>query len=122
MHVDQPPYEFRWRGTTSRQMQRAVWRSIYVWSTEDLRYPLRLAQLLDRTDLRIFGPSLLHNNGRRLKYLKKVRGIILDHACQPTEDEFNAYEAALERIEAATPKAMLGTLGWRELQPRRTKP
>lgn len=63
------------KGRTSRQMLNAPRCSVYIWCTDDVTYPKRLAQELNRADLLILGKRQAHNFRTR-----GYASIIYDHA------------------------------------------
>lgn len=76
------------RGTsaTTRAMQGAPHRAIYIWCNEVLDYPARLAKELGRSDLRIMRRS-------QLRTLQGVHAhVVIDHAC--TELSHEEYSVA----------------------------
>ena len=72
----------RGSGRTSRAMQAAPTRTIYIWCNDRLDYPKQLAHHLKRDDLEIVSPGWLDSDrwrGRRLS------GIVVDHAARLTD-------------------------------------
>ena len=66
----------RGTGYTTSQMQAAAQGSIFVWHHDDTRYPQELARKINRTDLKIVGPSYVNSgNWMGLSY----PGVCVDH-------------------------------------------
>lgn len=62
-------------GKTTEQMRAAPENAIYVWCHECLRYPRALARLIQRTDLKIVGPSFFE-----VSWMGYDKPVVLDHA------------------------------------------
>jgi hypothetical protein len=71
----------RQSGRTTRQMQGAPKRSVFVWCNGQLDYPKSLAQRLGRSDLAIVGPSWLSSGAGR-----RFPGVVLDHNLSQSDD------------------------------------
>ena len=81
----------RGTGETTRQMKEAPKEAMFVWVSEAVTYPTRLARMLGRTDLRIVGPSWITEcrwKGDRYS------AIVLDHASRWTEEDFEDIDFA----------------------------
>lgn len=87
--------EYRGDGTTTKQMKEAKADAVFVWLNHNLDYPLRLARIINRTDLKIVAPSWLDD--RRFLGLD-ITDIILDHAFIPDSKTFKMLKEALSRI------------------------
>lgn len=86
----------RGTGETTKQMLRAPNYAVYVWCNARLGYPKSLAAYLGRDDLYIVSPTFLdieRIRGRRFS------GFVIDHALDMTQDQREALEYALTRIE-----------------------
>ena len=63
-------------GRTKDTIQHAPDGAIFVWSSDRLSYPRRLARWLRRDDLQIIGPSAMANE---LQHAEAGTHIVLDH-------------------------------------------
>ena len=63
-------------GRTKDTIQHAPDGAIFVWSSDRLSYPRRLARWLRRDDLQIIGPSAMANE---LQHAEAGTCIVLDH-------------------------------------------
>ena len=80
-------------GTTSRQMLNAPKDAVFVWLSDDLAYPLKLAKELGRNDLDVRPKGwLCSRNVRGL-----TRHIVIDHAASLGIDELCAWQYAESR-------------------------
>lgn len=94
--------EQRGTGRTSRQMVGAPRDAVFVWVCDQLAYPRALAKTLKRTDLMIVGPQWLD---RRNLVGREFSGVVLDHATAPNDDQWAAYELALDRVRRVQRRA-----------------
>ena len=78
----------RQSGRTTELMKEAPPGSVYVWVNHHLDYPLALAQALGRGDLQIVSPSWLDYRWRGLQ----ISGLVLDHAVDLTEQQWDAVD------------------------------
>lgn len=85
----------RQTGRTTRQMQDAPQRAIFVWCNHHFAYPRDLSRKIGRPDLELVSPDwLTHDRWRG----RTLTGIVVDHAANLTADELDALEAARTRI------------------------
>lgn len=78
----------RRHGFTTLQMQKAPTRALYIWPVRNsLDYAKALAHALGRDDLEIVSGHVLERGAERLRG-RTFTGIVLDHACDPTEEEY----------------------------------
>ena len=77
----------RGTGETTRQMKDAPQGAVFVWCTDDLAYPNRLARALKREDIQIVGVSWVREE--RWRGARFPDFVILDHATRLTEKEFD---------------------------------
>lgn len=63
-------------GSTTRQMQEAPHGAVFAWVSNVIRYPIRLAEFLGRTDLKIVGQSWVSAR----KWLGTRDPVVVDHA------------------------------------------
>lgn len=91
MRVAQIPDEYRRTGATTKQMQCAPERALFIWPVHSISYAKHLARHLGRDDLEIVGPSVLEDGAMRLRG-RTFSAVILDHACEPDSAEFEALE------------------------------
>lgn len=67
----------RQTGVTAQQMRDAPRDSVYIWVNQHLSYPLRLAAILGRDDLKVVSPGWL----RPSNVYGQRREVVVDHAC-----------------------------------------
>lgn len=79
----------RGTGETARQLKDAPQGATFVWCTDDLAYPKRLARALKREDIHIVGVSWVREE--RWRGVKFPSRVILDHATRLTEREFHLF-------------------------------
>lgn len=94
--TDFDPPHLRGTGRTTKQMQDAPKGAIYVWVNQHLDYPRDLARKVGREDLQIVSPMYLD-------YIDKlagrtISGILLDHAADLTNRQYDNYRLALTRV------------------------
>ncbi len=94
MPATQYTQKVRRDGTTTRQMQDAPPRALFIWCNDDLWYPKDLAKKIGRTDLRIEGPRIFDRGAMRLCGIE-LSGLVLDHAFRPDD----MAREAIERLE-----------------------
>ena len=73
-------------GNTTRQMQAAPQKAVFIWLNHRTHYPRDLAREIGRDDLEIVSPDWLSDRrwaGRELS------GIILDHAAALTNEQWD---------------------------------
>ena len=87
------------RGTsrTTQQLHAAPTNALFVWADNNLDYPNRLAEKLNRLDIEIVGPSILEYGAKRLLG-RTLSAIVLDHALWLTNDQMKGLEIARTRI------------------------
>jgi hypothetical protein len=85
----------RQTGTTTQQMTAAPLNSIYVWTNSILVYPNQLALKINRKDLQIVSPSWL--TSYRWKG-REVTGIVIDHATELNDKQWECYHNALSCV------------------------
>jgi hypothetical protein len=78
----------RGSGTTTRQMQGAPQKAIYVWCNNNLSYPKNLTKNLGRDDLEIVSPQFIESDKWRGRLFSEV---VLDHALELTERQEYEY-------------------------------
>lgn len=83
-------------GRTSRQMQAAPHRALFVWCSESASYPIHLAADLGRTDLNIVTPYGLHRAFQNGRGGAPWPAVVVDHAAQLTREQ----EETVGRIRA----------------------
>lgn len=89
MRIRQSDDSQRGNGFTTAQIKRAPLGALYIWPTHaSIGYAKDLARKLGRADLEIVSPSVLDYRGQRL-HGRRLSGIVLDHACEPTEEEYD---------------------------------
>lgn len=88
----------RGTGRTTRQMQSAPDKALFIWRNSQLSYPILLAKKLGRGDLHISPLSVL--DGPTLRG-REFAGVILDHAASLSEPQANEFEWARDRVRAA---------------------
>lgn len=71
----------RGTGTTTRQMLEAPVGSLFIWCSDNKRYPFELSLWLGRADLNIAPPSYLESSSWRGK---RWPAVVVDHAAQLT--------------------------------------
>ena len=77
----------RGHGFTTLQIQHAPQGALYLWPVfGSLSYARDLAKRLGRDDLRIESGDILQYRAERIRGLR-FSAIILDHACEPSDDE-----------------------------------
>lgn len=76
------------RFSTTQGILAAPKGATYVWVTQDVYYPKKLAAFLCRTDLVFVGPNELEY--RRLAG-RETLDVVLDHAVIMTEDQRYGY-------------------------------
>lgn len=83
------------KGNTKSQMERAPRGCIFVWCSEDTRYPKQLAGMIGRNDLVLVGPSWLRSEGPR----KTDTPVMVDHAAPSffQESHLNAWKELADR-------------------------
>ena len=106
MKVRNIPWHERGKGNTLGQMAAAPLGAVFVWPTRDLSYPIQLAQSIGRGDLEIRGPSFLDGRSRGQKFV----AIILDHACDPSEQELVEFYALCSSRSIGEPLPSLMSL------------
>ena len=75
-------------GNTTRQMQEAPQKSVFVWVNGHLDYPRQLAKSLGRDDLKIVSPDWLSDH----RWFGLVfSGIVLDHAAALNDRQWDAF-------------------------------
>lgn len=79
--------EHRGDGTTTRQLQAAKPKALFIWCNEKAGYVRRLARELGVKDVYIFPRSALGSNKQHLAELE-ISEIILDHALVPDSREY----------------------------------
>jgi hypothetical protein len=79
----------RGTGKTTKQMQDAPPKAIYVWCNRHLDYPKNLARKLGREDLEIVSQSFIDMGRWRGRVFS---GIVLDHALELTERQEYEYK------------------------------
>ena len=94
--TDFDPLHLRGTGRTAKQIHDAPKGAIYVWVNQHLGYPRDLAANLGRNDLQIVSPMYLD-------YIDKlagrtITGIVLDHAADLTNRQYDNYRLALTRV------------------------
>ncbi len=89
----------RGSGRTTQQMKQAPRGAIFVWVNGWLRYPAELASALDRSDLKIYGPSILEHGAERLRGLE-LSGIVIDHDAKLTSEQWSGYERVLPMVRS----------------------
>lgn len=78
----------RGHGFTTLQMQHAARDALYIWPVHgSLQYARDLARKHGREDLEIVSGSILDNDAEKLRG-RRLTGIILDHAAEPTDKEY----------------------------------
>lgn len=88
MRVRQCDDSQRGNGFTTAQMKRAPQGALYIWPVhQSIGYAKDLAQTLGREDLEIVSPLVLDRRGERLRG-RRLSGIVLDHACEPSPEEY----------------------------------
>jgi hypothetical protein len=86
-------------------MKDAPHGALYIWvHRHSLAYANALAAHLGRTDLEITAVHILDEGGRRLHGLNLL-AIIVDHAANLTDRQFDVLEKFRDLIRAQQPKA-----------------
>lgn len=85
----------RGTGRTTRRMQAAPQRAVFVWRNSLLDYPRHLACKIARDDLEIVGPHWL---GGRYYMGRDLTGVVLDHDVHLSAVQWNGYFDALARV------------------------
>ena len=85
----------RQTGRTAKQLLSAPRDSVFVWVNGNTSYPMGLAKLLGRDDLKIVSPTWLENDGYRGVSLT---GVIVDHAASLTDRQIQALQYAGDRV------------------------
>lgn len=75
-------------GNTTRQMQDAPQKAVFVWVNDQLQYPRVLATRIGRADLEIVSPHWLSDRRWLGRYFT---GIVLDHAAALDDRQWEAY-------------------------------
>lgn len=89
-------------GSTTSQLKNAPLGAAFVWVNGDLHYPRKLAESLGRKDLRMFSPGSVGNGALRGLRLPAV---IVDHAADLTERQWNEVKSASLRTTIEQPNA-----------------
>jgi hypothetical protein len=84
----------RGTGKTTQQMKSAPTGAVFVWCNAHLYYPRMLAKRIGRDDLQIQAPSWLEDRWRGMK----MTGLVLDHAAELTDRQWEGYQCALAQI------------------------
>ena len=87
----------RGNGRTTQQMKYAPKGAIFIWVNEVLSYPIRLARSLNRSDLKIYRPSILEHSAMCLRGLE-LSGIIVDHAVDLTKGQLRGLEYLMPMV------------------------
>lgn len=88
--------DFRGTGQTTRQMQAAPQRAIFIWPVRhSMPYAKELAHKLGRDDLQIVTPDWLQDEKWRGLELS---GIVIDHATRLSIEQYHKLEWARTRI------------------------
>lgn len=89
MHVRHMDESQRRHGFTTLQMKHAPHGALFIWPVSgSLDYARALAIEHGREDLEIVSPSILDKRAERLRG-RRLSGIVLDHACEPTTEEYD---------------------------------
>jgi hypothetical protein len=80
--LNDPEFELRGTGRTTRQLELLPQGALFVWCNGALDYPRDLARKLNRTDIRIISPNGLFDPGLRGV---EWSAIDLDHAAHLNE-------------------------------------
>lgn len=92
----------RGSGQTSRQMLRAEPGALYIWvHRHSLAYANALAHHLGRGDLEVTSPKVLDDGGNRLRG-RRFPEIVVDHACQLTDRQYDVLDDLRARLTADT--------------------
>ena len=83
-------------GRTSMQMCMAPACAVYIWCNSQLYYPKKLAEHLNRKDLKVVDTHWLNGAEWHGRWFS---GIILDHAAHLNEQQGQWFEAVLTRVE-----------------------
>jgi hypothetical protein len=75
----------RQTGITTKQIQEAPQKAVYIWVNSRLRYPKELAYFLGRTDIEFVAPHWIHSQSWRGR---KLSGIVVDHAARLSGDQW----------------------------------
>jgi hypothetical protein len=76
-------------------MMAAPKGAVFIWLSNALEYPKRLAAKHGREDLKVVGPSWLESDKWRGL---ELYGIILDHAAELTEKQHDLLNIARTRV------------------------
>ena len=93
----------RGTGRTTRQMANAPTGSIFVWCNDVLRYPRALAKALNRSDLRIIGPSELTGYVPQRFAGLDIPSVVLDHAADLTKAQWEGLWALRPYVGRSKP-------------------
>jgi hypothetical protein len=97
--------QYRGDGTTTKQMQAAPQKAVFIWPNHWTDYPQKLARKLGREDLVIVGPNWLTDQrwaGRDLP------GIVVDHATVLERPAWDELQRALTRVRPHADEAKHG--------------
>lgn len=86
----------RGEGTTTKQMEAAPKGAVFVWCNGHTDYAVRLARKIGRDDLRVVSPAWLEDRWLGLE----LAGIVVDHAAQLTDRQWDEYQRALVRVRS----------------------
>ena len=89
-------------GITTGQIKAAAVGSVFVWGSDDLEYPMRLAIELSREDLHIVGPSWLR---AWLWSDQQYTGIVIDHRARLSPRELDAFFEIKRSWRPACPRS-----------------
>ena len=87
----------RGEGTTTKQMQAAPKGAVFVWCNAHTGYATHLTRKIGREDLKIVSPTWLE--WERWRGLE-LTGLVVDHAAQLTDMQWDNYQAALTRVRS----------------------
>ncbi|MCG8431788.1 MAG: hypothetical protein MJA29_11525 [Candidatus Omnitrophica bacterium] len=90
----------RGSGRTSKQMQGALKGAIYVWVDNNIRIAKKLAEAVDRDDLKIISPHKLTCFGYFAS--RHIPEIIVDHAAELTDEQWSGLERIWPSINKNT--------------------
>lgn len=87
----------RQTGATTKQMETAPKGAVFVWCNSHTDYAIHLARKIGREDLQIVSPAWLEwGRWRGLE----LTGLVIDHAAQLTDMQWDNYQAALTRVRS----------------------
>jgi len=86
----------RQTGRTTRQIQAAPKRSVFVWCNGLIDYPRSLARRLGREDLEIVTPAWLEGHAWQGRWLS---GVVIDHAARLTARQIENLDGVYARVD-----------------------